>query len=317
MKKYPIKIYSHDYDNVIKLNVYCTDKCNYKCSYCYNMKSRYARLNIDLDLTKVYNFACWLNEKTGKNIIILLIGGEPTMHPNFIEFSRMTNEKNFIVYSFSNFSNTFQFYEETIKNNIKFLITYHHTTKERYLEFLTKLRLLNEKNLDYGIDTINVMLLGNTFQTCLAVYDELFAIYKSKVLCNLIDDCDKANIDVMRQTKYTKSQLNEYDERCKHSNLQKDNIVTYNDNSVEYLNDYEIKNSTNFNFKLWKCDAGKTYFNIDMYGNITPCDQHLTKKLATLDTFHTLNFKETICLTTLCPCEYGLGKQKIFNVKNS
>ena len=47
--RYPIKIYSHDYDDTIKLDVVCIDKCNYNCEYCFNLKGGHVRTNEELD----------------------------------------------------------------------------------------------------------------------------------------------------------------------------------------------------------------------------------------------------------------------------
>lgn len=77
---FPVKIYSEDYDDAIKLDVFCIDKCNYNCKYCFNMKGNYVRTGKELDLRKVLEFSLWLNEKTGKRVNISLIGGEPTLH---------------------------------------------------------------------------------------------------------------------------------------------------------------------------------------------------------------------------------------------
>ena len=311
---YPIKIYSHDYDNTIKLDVFCIDKCNYTCEYCFNLKGGYKRTNKEIDLNKVIEFSKWLNLKTGKNILISLIGGEPTLHSQFIEFSKKTNElKNIInVVAFTNFSQTNDFFNTTINNNVKYLITFHYLNEYRTKMFFDKLQVIDNNNQIDSIDTINIMLLKDNFDRCLEIYDILFNKYGQKVRCNLIDDCNKENIKQLRIQNYAYQQLFEYSLRCKQSLQDKDNIVVYNNNvNVEYT-DYEIKNSIDFNFKYWKCNAGKDYFNIDINENIFPCNDMKIKKLATLDTFNCIKFNPIICLTAACPCEYGLPKERIF-----
>ena len=34
-----VKVFSHDYDDMVKIDVVCTYKCNYNCLYCFNMKT--------------------------------------------------------------------------------------------------------------------------------------------------------------------------------------------------------------------------------------------------------------------------------------
>lgn len=310
----PIKICSRDYDDTIKLDVFCIDKCNYSCKYCFNMKGNYVRTGKELDLDKVLEFSSWLNDKTHKKVKISLIGGEPTLHSQFIDFSKKVNSTNsrLTMTSFTNFAKSYEFFEETIHDNIQYLLTFHMSDERRTIDFTSKLQSIDDANLSHNIDTINVMLLKERFDDCVYVYDTLYAKYGQKVRCNLIDDCDKDNIKYLRFQNYTQQQLDEYDNRCKLSQQDKDNIVTYADGTELALSDYEIKNNIDFNFKFWKCNAGKDYFNIDIDGNIWPCNSTKTKKLGTLDSYKHIKFTPTICLTAKCPCEYGLAKEKIF-----
>ena len=113
MTHQPIKICSKDYDDTIKLDVSCIDKCNYNCKYCFNMKGNYVRTEKELNLDKVLEFSLWLNEKTGKKINISLVGGEPTLHSQFSSFAQMTNTRNDVITmtSFTNFAKPYEFFE--------------------------------------------------------------------------------------------------------------------------------------------------------------------------------------------------------------
>lgn len=310
----PIKIYSNDYNDTIKLDVFCIDKCNYNCKYCFNMKGNYIRTNKELDLNKVFDFSIWLNKKTNKKIKISLIGGEPTLHSQFIEFSQKIYLRKdiFTLLSFTNFAKSYEFFKETLKNNVQYLLTFHMLNKYRTVDFIKKLDKIDKANLSNNIDTINVMFLKECFDKCIQIYDNLYTKYGQKVRCNLIDDCDKDNIKFLRFQNYTQEQLNDYDKRCKISQQDKDNIIIYDNGIKQELSDYEIKNNINFNFKFWKCNAGKDYFNIDVNGNIWPCNDMKIKKLGTLDIYKHIKFRPTICCTAKCPCEYGLTKQKVF-----
>jgi hypothetical protein len=60
----------------------------------------------------------------------------------------------------------------------------------------------------------------------------------------------------------------QYEDRCKNGNTNKYITITYDDNSTALIDDYSIKNSSVYNFKHWKCSAGRLYFNITCDGQI-------------------------------------------------
>ena len=307
-----MKLYSHEYDDTVKLDVVCIDKCNYNCEYCFNLKGGHVRTNEELDFRKLYSFMQWLYKKTGKHIIVSLIGGEPTLHSQFEYFSKLVYNSGFAsIISFSNFSKPYSFFRSIALDGVKYLLTFHYHDQCRTEDFVSKLQKLADEGLVDSVDTVNVMLLKNKFDECLSIYDTLFAKYGNKIRCNLIDDCDKDNQIQLRQQNYSRQHLSQYDLRCKQSNLDRDIIAVYNDGTQAKFNDYDIKNNSSVNFKYWKCNAGKDYFNISLDGSIYPCNGMATKKLGTLDSYQHIQFKPTLCMTSQCPCEYGLEKTRL------
>ena len=62
---------------------YITDACNYNCWYCYR-KCNSPMLQLDLSLLQDY--ISFVIDKTGRSIEAELIGGEPSCHPQIVQF---------------------------------------------------------------------------------------------------------------------------------------------------------------------------------------------------------------------------------------
>jgi len=132
--KYKIETYNTDlysYKNSFKLLVYIIDSCNYNCEYCYN---DFPRTNIKLDLNKLYFFI--------KNILIdihkkdyiwlELIGGEPTLHPDLLDFCQKISKLNNIYMTiYTNFSKDIDFYKTllSIDSRISLILSWHSLNK--------------------------------------------------------------------------------------------------------------------------------------------------------------------------------------------
>ena len=216
------------------------------------------------------------------------------------------------VILFTNFSKDISFFKKLLEFDVKLLLTYHHDSERRKEEFIAKLTELKSLGLDSKIDTLNVMLLHDTFGECLEMYDFLYSSYGSKVRCNLIDDCDKDDMRFTRQMNYTSEQLKAYDDRCSSSGLLNDNIISYDDGYEVEVNDYWIKNCAELNFNKWMCNAGKDFFSIALDGSIYPCSMMKRKKVGSIYDLSSLKIGKTICSTSSCPCEYGIPKKRVF-----
>ena len=78
-----------------------TSKCNNNCSFCY-----YKKRSEEMSLETIKKYIILLNKIKPKKII--LIGGEPTLHPNFVDIVQLLYQNNFKIsvvsngYGFSN-----------------------------------------------------------------------------------------------------------------------------------------------------------------------------------------------------------------------
>lgn len=115
------------------LDLFINNKCNLNCSYC----------TVDNSINKNYDFEK-IKEINFKNFdVINILGGEPTMHPNFIEIVKFiyNQNKNIVI-----FSNGF-FYKKLLEIdnlNLKFFITFHYNKRNKF-EMYKKIYDINFK----------------------------------------------------------------------------------------------------------------------------------------------------------------------------
>lgn len=69
------------------MRIYLTENCNANCSHCFNAKIREAR---HMDKRKLFDVLQYLKENKVKTLKIM--GGEPTIHPDFLEIYKMSQQ---------------------------------------------------------------------------------------------------------------------------------------------------------------------------------------------------------------------------------
>lgn len=122
------KIYSN-----VKVAIYVTTICNIKCEYCSarrNLKSKWGNvMNIHkLELLKPLIRDEWE---------ILLVGGEPSIHPKFFDIIDLFKDHEMSV--FSNGKRMYKHFDESYKN-LQFSITYHDIDKDLFLKNIEPIR---------------------------------------------------------------------------------------------------------------------------------------------------------------------------------
>lgn len=302
--------------NSITLEIYCTDSCNYNCHYCFNLRDGYHRKNKRINFNQVCNLIKWLYKKTKKHINVVLIGGEPTLHPDFFTFLQNTyklqQNKILTIQVFTNFSQSEDFYLRSFEYNIEYIISFHYLTDKRANEFCTK--LINLKNQSDKFE-IHVMLDYLNFDKCINVFHRLFNYFKYDIVCDLLNDSNKSNLYSNRLNNYTYEQIKQYNDVCNIVNLYDKSTlaIDYKDKTTDIKSYLFVKNSQEINFKTWLCNAGKDFISIDFDGNIHPCFLMRHKTLANINNFITLDInKKTLCQTNEC-CNFNILKQNIFN----
>lgn len=78
-------------------NIVITNNCNLNCSYCFT-RNKINNVNDFISIEELYNILKFLNNE--KNIG--LIGGEPTLHPDFENIVKILAEQNKNILLFTN-----------------------------------------------------------------------------------------------------------------------------------------------------------------------------------------------------------------------
>jgi MoaA/NifB/PqqE/SkfB family radical SAM enzyme len=126
----PIAIKSNQPNNFVKISYSPTDRCNYKCRYCFpgSNAGKYS-WPTDLDLvTDNFSHLFEYYQQNGKDRIELqILGGEPTVWPDLAVFiARLKEKYNFIVSIQSNGSRTHRWWQENAVHFDKVNLSAHH-----------------------------------------------------------------------------------------------------------------------------------------------------------------------------------------------
>jgi radical SAM protein with 4Fe4S-binding SPASM domain len=251
--------------NDISLKIRLTNRCNYKCHYCpYKDNSEsFTEWN---QLKLILRFIDQLDKDY---FYIYLHGGEPTIHPNFVEFVHALNDllvkKNidYFIYFDTNFnmslSKLYKLFDNVDTTKFKINCTYHIKQCKEFNIFLDKYLVLNHYKLH---KQLNMMFEYD-------YYNEL------RKMCYQLVDFGHVNI-VPKPIIYDKNELQYSDKQKEFFYLNDPRRFYYVDKEdnehIFSLNQIELENLNNFLFL--KCDYGYKNIVIDVDGSIYYCTSH-------------------------------------------
>lgn len=275
--------------------VYISDACNFKCSYCYNRQPRSGNF-IDIDI--LLNFLAQISEKTGRNIKLSLIGGEPSLHPKVSELvTRSFNIKNVCsVDMYTNLSVARCDYAELLSKNVKFSVSWHTETNDTtFVSFLNGLTGINQANIieiammyEFG----NSDRWGNVIYTLKEKYKNVIVpwlLYKPSGVFQYSDD-DIRNFSSI----LIKNGFVDVKKHIGHKDIYK---FIFDDFSAVYMDDYSGN----------ECTAGVDTLYIHVNGDVYPCQNEFyygDKPLYNIkDGFDVEKYTTVVCK---CPfCRHG------------
>ena len=252
---------------------------------------------------------CILKTWNKSHINLELIGGEPTLHPNLLTFcQKLTHFTNIKLFIYSNFSADINYYKQLVSCGAHLLLSWHSCCN--FDLYKHKFSQFTEDELNHV--TLAIMYEHNAIQKSLDVFDYFKITYKNfkNLEFSLLDKNENYN-----GYDYTEEQL--YQFKLRNDITNKPIKITYNDNTVEYVNDnYFFKNENNMNFKFWLCNVGLDFLFIYCDGSIHICDEGDTKPIFNINTddFNTLTAptKQIFCRRKHCPCIFGTYKKYAF-----
>jgi MoaA/NifB/PqqE/SkfB family radical SAM enzyme len=270
------EIYSNDKDAFL-LTWQFTSMCNFACAYCpEGLHDNTVKFpNYDLTLAFIKEIA-----KNNKKVYINLLGGEPTLWPELINFLKETKKiSNIITILETNGSRSTRWWEEFSKAeldlNVILDFTYHAALcdPDLYYDNLKTIHETHQVNSSFMLDPFH--------------FDKTNKLYK-KIKDNLAVDCfyktiRKGNMSSLdTYFDYTPEMLSKLElsraemlyDRNKFS-VKKSSTI---DNAPsELFVDGKRTNWQTFvlekkhNFKNWKCSAGVKRLYIELNGDIWPC----------------------------------------------
>lgn len=132
------------------LVVFISDVCNYSCEYCYN---KFPRTGIFADLDLFDKFIDdVIKNSSGMIRDLVILGGEPTLHPQFHEFCiKQVSKKIENVIVWTNFTKDIGFYLNLLESGVKLAISWHGVEGGRKnLSFIKKALKIPDKYIRRG-----------------------------------------------------------------------------------------------------------------------------------------------------------------------
>ena len=282
-------------------------KCNFRCSYCYSIKDYMSRGCWDkIDSFNKQRLIIDAIARSKYPVFLGLLGGEPTLHPKFLEILDLIKNKilfknpdNRLYITTNGSTNIFRKIKYIPKTF--FLWSIHLEYKDRYGQNFNKVFDNIKRMRDLGFkNRVNFMLLPDP-----KYYNDLHFIYKTLKELNVQIHPHFLYKDQLEQTAlydYPESFFKEFEEFKE----VKGNFIFETDEGYYNLNDYYIFKYQLNQFKDWLCYNNN--FEISYDGVIQNlCKKEFTK--VTIDPFYfkkiELNFMP--CPFKSCVCD-GLLK---------
>jgi len=138
------------------MNISIIDSCNNNCEFCFQGSHKN---NNKLNISDIDKILTWYNYFTGN---IGLIGGEPTLHPDFIEICKLCTGKGYVTDVFTNLLCSKNIIKEMFKiYGINFLINICHEDNKEKL-FINNYKLLINRDWEQAWNCNSAIFLGLT-----------------------------------------------------------------------------------------------------------------------------------------------------------
>jgi len=259
---------------------FLTSKCNYKCEYCTgDFTPQKANAN-DETMNNVIKLIPYLHERS----TIKLIGGEPTIHPRFIDMAHCIMRYKHNLDIGTNFSLPNELFYRLIDcserdNQIKLIVSLHLSQIKSIPDFIDKLVSLKE----YGNDRISIGVVS-------VLLEEKFLLLK-----NVRESLMQHGINMQFQ-------------RLKIVTKEGGEFFNYSEETERYLKEAFPKRKAakieNFNPYGMLCKAGHSFVRIDIDGGVYRCYNFHPKlfNLGNINNKWKLLKNAMPCLSDRCTC---------------
>lgn len=298
----------HDFASTVYVQWYIDTVCPYKCEYCYVRQTtdRWGYISSHDDQKAVYNL---IDKAPYENIGITLLGGEPTIHPDFwhIVDTLTKKPKVYVDVVTNGFQNKEFFYDgllalpEPQREKLRFEFSYHTDALPCLEKFMRKVNIVR-----------NILPLGASV-TVMASKDERRLvdvqrvyefIYRWRVPVNLTFLIDP--LHDQKPLDYNWASYDFYFETCQSTHTMK-----FQENGVESvgtLSDVELYSKGWNAFKGWKCY--NNIYCIDIHNSIYRLCDNAHHGMVTDPNYWDFVNEPCICPNEFCTCTGLLTERK-------
>lgn len=299
--------------------------CNFRCSYCPPNLNNGTTKNITLEKVKHF-YSSLKNQVETKKFIFAFSGGEPTMHPEFIDIIKFLSSQGCEICLTTNASRGIEWWKKAEPYVDHLVISYHPNW--------TKYDKLKE-NIYFLTDTcwinLDLMMVPNSWDELLSV-GEAFKNCKN-IAVTYLPIQQNFGVDSLGLINYTNEQLsflknppNYWGEfKPSKEKLKKCNgffgrgfkLMSIQDNGVEIIKqlDYKYLIANNLNrFKGYECDLGQEGLIVELNGDIYYGYCHVGGLIGNInDDNIQIKHTPTICDREICSCsvDIDISKRKL------
>ena len=262
--------------------------CNYKCTYCYSRENDYQwnKISSNSQIENIINKF----QNTSSKLEVILLGGEPTMHPKYFNIiDRLFNINNIeymCIISNGNYKNPEEFILKHLHyiSKFHFYITFHAAQIQDIKKFKKLLLLLKYYNFQFEVS----ILLYDGFRNEILDIVEFCSVNNIYYYSSMLFDHDKYK-SITDDFKDWIINLNKIFPASRE-------IIINNDKNEEIIyNDIECYLNSIDNFKGFKCVQNTYYIPVNSESIIQFCSE---KEIYDLDILN----EEIICPLNKCLC---------------
>jgi molybdenum cofactor biosynthesis enzyme MoaA len=316
-----VKINSNKSQDTLRIELFLSNICNYKCWYCFPGSNegthRWPKLNTIVD--NLSHLLDYYKVNLGKKKFHLhVIGGEPTLWSEFEDFvNHFKKNYNCTITMSSNGSRTLRWWEEHGQNFDEVMLSCHHESVDvthissvaeilyKKKVWTTAMVLMDPREWDRCVNIVEELKKNNSGWPITAV-----EIYHATV--TYTDDQKKYISKSLKKFPnifyYLKSKKNEY----------KNTTVYYNDGKSKKVDVNWLSLNDMNKFYGWSCNIGIDTLYINNDGAVTAaCGEFLYNLKYKFNIFES-NFKEkfkpilipTTCYQKSCHCQPEINCRK-------
>jgi MoaA/NifB/PqqE/SkfB family radical SAM enzyme len=319
------------FDNIVKIEWFIGLLCNFSCSYCAEFsRSGFA------EKEKILHGVRLLKKKlTERTPLILLGGGEPSIHPDIFEIVKTMHSNNFKVSMISNGSRAPQDYLDLLNYMEGITFSVHFEQKyEKTLKTIDLVKNTINKTSEKYLQ-INVMMVPGYFNEAKEVVSYLEKNNIDYIIRRIRPLIDEKSNPIL-PTRVIDRQIHEKDSDIFDKN--KNDWGYYSSDEIEYLNSrvYTVKQNSeeiwgvdsneiertfsNSNeislrklnkFKNWTCNIGIERLHIYNDGSVYRNTCKVGGKLGNIYEDFEIPSKPVVCTKDVCTCAWAINVSKI------